>query len=285
MDGPVVTGTDGSAAAWAAVEWAAAEARLHGRPLRVVHALHVARYEHGLRVMPPPHDLLHQAGERILAGTLDRLRDAFPGLEVSRALSADMAAATLAEEAVRAFEVVVGHEGHGKVTDLVLGSVGLGASGHCPVVIVRGRAAHPCREIVVAVDPARDCSAELAYGFREASAHGALLRVLHVVALSHLLRSGSEAPAPPLADAWHAIRRVLAPWRGRYPAVRLRADVVQGIVVPALLGASLGADLLVVGLTPPQEQAVPGPRWTHRDLISRVHCPLALVSRRRDAGL
>ncbi|GAA2612920.1 universal stress protein [Actinomadura fulvescens] len=278
MDRPVVVGTDGSPSAWAAVEWAAADARARRVPLCIVHAMHVGRYVRGWPAVLPPRDLLRQAGERILTEAVAFVRDSYPGLSVSGALSPSSAPAALGERSQDAFEVVVGHPGHGRLADLMFGSVGLEASGHCPVVIVHGEPRPRCERIVVAVDLATDSSARLAYAFQTAAAYRCRLCALHVVPLSRVLDQPPEREAAPLLDgARDALQRSLAPWSVSFPSVRTQAEMVQGVVTSALIDASLEADLLVIGGPMPAESPAIEIRWSLRDLVSRAHCPLVLV--------
>ncbi|MEU6238968.1 universal stress protein, partial [Kitasatospora sp. NPDC047058] len=63
MDLPVTVGVDASAAALAAADWAAGEALLRGRPLRVLHALPLMPHllpSWTAGVVPSGHDLLQE---------------------------------------------------------------------------------------------------------------------------------------------------------------------------------------------------------------------------------
>jgi nucleotide-binding universal stress UspA family protein len=81
--GGIVVGVDGSTESLAAVDLAAREATLRGRPLRVVHGM-VQPY---LQVLAdpspdrPPESELHQHAERIVADTVARARNAAPTIE------------------------------------------------------------------------------------------------------------------------------------------------------------------------------------------------------------
>ncbi|WP_143737428.1 universal stress protein [Microbispora sp. GKU 823] len=63
---PVVVGTDGSAGATRAVEWAADHAGLRGLPLRVVHAAERLPYDAPRYPVPDSYDRLAPSGQQIL---------------------------------------------------------------------------------------------------------------------------------------------------------------------------------------------------------------------------
>ncbi|WP_433350682.1 universal stress protein [Micromonospora sp. CA-111912] len=140
-DGPVVVGVDGSAAARAAVEFAADEATTRGVALRAVHA-----YRHpasgGPGDMQP---LVYDEGqlrgeeERVLAAALVGLGDRRPAVRVERVLTRGRAAAALAEASHAAQLLVVGCRGRGELTGLLLGSVSHAVlhRADCPVAVVR----------------------------------------------------------------------------------------------------------------------------------------------------
>jgi nucleotide-binding universal stress UspA family protein len=81
----IAVGVDGSESAAAALRWAAAEARLRGARLRVVHAWNVPTIAHaGSGFVPPAsfEDDLGQAAETALGQWLDAAKADLEGLEV-----------------------------------------------------------------------------------------------------------------------------------------------------------------------------------------------------------
>lgn len=141
----IVVGVDGSPGARTALEWAAAEARLRGSRLRVVHAWHLPAAAYGSGGFVPPvginwEDDLEQAARAGLAQALDDTGALLDGIEVERHVDEGSAAVVLTEAAADADLLVVGSRGLGGFKELLLGSVGHQCAQHapCPVVIVRG---------------------------------------------------------------------------------------------------------------------------------------------------
>lgn len=142
----IVVGVDGSPQARAALEWAAAEARLRGAKLRVVHAWHLPAATYGSGGFVPPvgmewEDDLQAAARTGLDKAVDDASELLAGIDVERQLGEGPAAAVLTQAAEGADMLVVGSRGLGGFKELLLGSVGHQTAQHasCPVVIVRGR--------------------------------------------------------------------------------------------------------------------------------------------------
>jgi nucleotide-binding universal stress UspA family protein len=140
----IVVGVDGSEGAQAALEWAAAEARLRGARLRAVHAWHLPAAAYGSGGFVPPvgvtwEDDLEAAARTALDAMLDATSDQLAGIEVERHVGEGPAATVLIEAAGDADLLVVGSRGLGGFKELLLGSVGHQSAQHapCPVVIVR----------------------------------------------------------------------------------------------------------------------------------------------------
>jgi nucleotide-binding universal stress UspA family protein len=148
--GDVIVGVDGSAGGSAALLWAAAEARLRGTRLRVIHAWRfsypeVAGYGWGGSVEVLPRtgmSDLHRAAEGLLDVAAAHL--ASEGVDVDLECEAieGAPAEVLVGAAREADLLVVGSRGHGGFVGLLLGSVSQQCAHHapCPVVIVHARA-------------------------------------------------------------------------------------------------------------------------------------------------
>lgn len=141
----VVVGVDGSPGARAALEWAAAEARLRGARLRAVHAWHLPAAAYGSGGFVPPvgmtwEDDLEEAAKAGLEKTLDEAAATLSGIEVEHRVCEGSAAVVLTEAAEDADLLVIGSRGLGGFKELLLGSVGhqCAQRSPCPVVIVRG---------------------------------------------------------------------------------------------------------------------------------------------------
>ncbi|TDC93868.1 universal stress protein [Actinomadura sp. 7K507] len=241
--GGVVVGYDRSESSEAAVRWAAAEARLRGVPLTVVHAWDLFPAVGPYSV--PADDLL-AAGEHIVAEGGAHAREETG--DVHTVIGRGGATTVLMEAAAGADLVVVGSRGRGGFAGLVLGSTAASLASHAPapVVVVRD---HPAEgPVVVGVDGSPASLEALGLAFAEAALRGA-----DVVALAAWPREVEVGPAP-LVDAeslrefaGERLARLVAPWSEKYPGLRVRTAVLTGEPREVLLDAAVDAGLLVVG--------------------------------------
>lgn len=134
---PVVVGIDGSSASETALRWAAAEARLRGATLRVVHAWHVppTGFASGVDI----YDLIERAARQVLDQALTD--PALTGLELEGLLECMGAAQSLMKHARDASLVVTGTRGLGRFGRVVLGSTTRQLAHHatCPVAVIPQR--------------------------------------------------------------------------------------------------------------------------------------------------
>src|SRR5690625_2491906 len=120
--GAVVVGTDGSASARRAVDWAVAEAVRRDAPMLIVY---VAEWPGmGFPGVPPvtERELLAR-GEELIAEERARVREQSPNAQVSGVATAGDASVVLVQASHRASLVVVGARGLGPFTGLLLGTV------------------------------------------------------------------------------------------------------------------------------------------------------------------
>lgn len=136
MSGIVVVGVDGSEGSQRALRWAAAEARLRGAPLRVVHVWSYADQPGG--TFDPAYG--DDDARRLVDDALAALGDDAAGLTVERVAVCDLPARGLLDAAAGADLLVVGSRGLGGFQGLLLGSVGQQVAHHAriPVVVVPG---------------------------------------------------------------------------------------------------------------------------------------------------
>lgn len=292
---PIVVGTDGSPHAEVAVAWAADEAARRQRPLHIVHA--VERWPYDIPFTSPPgiRDSLTQHGNAILAAAEPIVHQRRPELTVTTELVMETAPFALRELSRRAFEVVLGHRGLGGFASLLLGSTGLNVAGYAtgPVVIVRGEtetetdtdtetdtgvgAGHG--EVVVGVDLYADNTAMLDYAFGAASVRGARLRAVHAFQLAeNLFAAGDIDEIEQIERGQHTrMIEILAPWRERFPQVKVSEEVIGQHPVTALSAASRKADLLVVAACGhgALQGAVLGS--VSHGAIHHAHCPVAVI--------
>ncbi|MFF8596317.1 universal stress protein [Streptomyces sp. NPDC015220] len=296
MDHPVVAGVDGSEPSLAAVDWAAREAASRGVALRLVHASPPLP---DAAVPGPAADRLRRMGAHLLQRVAAGLGDRHPDVEVRGVQADGDPAQALLAAAREAGLLVVGARGTGGFDALAVGWVALrvAAAAPCPVVMVPARPGGACAEgahtprdsqVVWGVDAHRPVSETAAFAFSAAEAHGADLRAVHAWTLP------AEAVSPQTLvvteedrATWEdqevlRLSDALLPWRERHPGVTVRTDVVLLHPAQALLHASRGAALLVVGrrTDPPAgaDRAVPhalGP-VTHA-VLHHARCPVAVV--------
>jgi nucleotide-binding universal stress UspA family protein len=268
MRSPIVAGADGSPSADRAVEWAAAEAALRGRPLHIVCAVQPA-------YCPEAADLLADVGERVLAAAAGLAAKAVPDLTATTELMFGPPAHALRERSEDAWEIVVGHRGLGGFTGLLLGSTGLKVAGHtaCPAVVVRGGAGTDRDEVVAGLD-LREEDGVLAYAFETAAARCAWLRVVHAW---DILDDGASPGTvrQALTVAQERLAAAVEPWRSRCPDVRVVEETPPGHPVEELVERSVRAALLVVG----SHRHGIGPQISSvaHGVIHHADCPVAVL--------
>jgi nucleotide-binding universal stress UspA family protein len=259
--GPIVVGVDGSEPSRIALEWAAREAALRQRPLRILHAFLWPATDAYLGPSPagPPDGGLRNLAEELLADAATQARSAAPGIEVSTELAVCAPAARLVEESREAAMIVVGSRGLGGFSGLVLGSVGVQVSthAHCPVVVVReggpGEVLGPVAgQVVAGVDGSAATEATLRFAFEAASMRGAGLTVMH--AWTAPISTGPSDVLPLVYDVdavnedeGRLLAEVLAGWQEKYPDVPVRRLLLHRPPAKELMRLSHGAQMLVLG--------------------------------------
>ena len=250
----VVVGFDQSPQAAEALHVAAEEAVRRHRPLHVVHAIGVRAYEEIFPegAIPVNSAPWQAAAEQQVAEHADRLRSAWPGLEITTCVRTSSPTVLLLQEARNAELLVVGARGDGGFPALTIGSVGAQVAAHalCPVLVARPGAGR-MDPVVVGVDGSASCERAIAFAYDEADARGVPLIALHTY-----LPWAYDADAEVAADvaeaaggaAEHAlVSEALAGWREKYPDVETRTVVRLQHPATGLVDAGAGAQLLVVG--------------------------------------
>jgi len=256
--GRIVVGVDGSAHARQALRFALAEAALRGARVVVVGSWAVPPLAATGVGMIPAFDLLRaelgDSASEVLARELAEVPDAAAGVEVEQHVAQGDAAGVLVEAAAGAELLVVGSRGRGGVTGTVLGSVSRACLHHapCPVAVVHDAGPTERSRIVVGVDGSPGASAALEWACAEAR-----LRDVGVYAVCAYdepwgiasLGMSSAAAVAELrtalaADAEGALEAAQA---AAAEGVGVTGEAVQGAAGPALVSASDGSALLVVG--------------------------------------
>lgn len=259
-DGAIVVGYDGSSGADAALDFAVESARLSGLPVEVVHAWlpsppagRFAGYS-GAWV-----EDLRTSGQAVLSTALDRARTSGVA-DVRGTLVEGTASALLLEAAGDARMLVVGSRGLGGFGGLLLGSTSSQVATHatCPVVVVRppdpqSEGGAEAGRIVVGVDGSESSTDAIAFAMEQASLRRVGLTALLAWDIPYQNVPGRLGAVPPDVlqtehdNAAALLAESLAGWQERFPDVDVRSEVVSQHPAQALIAASAGATLLVVG--------------------------------------
>ncbi|MFF3464181.1 universal stress protein [Streptomyces sp. NPDC001984] len=255
-DLPIVVGVDGSEPSLWAVDWAADEAALRGVPLRLVYARLWERYE-GTSLAQ---DLTRQNGEvtaeDVIETAAQRARLRAPDVKISTAVLPEEPEYSLVHESRSAAAVVLGSRGRSSMAEALLGSVSVTVAGHahCPVIVLRGSHDNQARagrrgRIAVGVGEKPVHSAAVRFALDEARLRHVPLDAVRAwrapahESTDHPLMAGEPARLHE-EQAAEELEEVL---RDAPDDVEVRRRSVEGPARRALLDASAGADLLVVG--------------------------------------
>jgi nucleotide-binding universal stress UspA family protein len=222
-----------------------------------------------------------------LAAALTRSDEVAPGLPVDTGLLSGPPAVALAAAARDASMLVVGARGIGGFTAMVLGSVSRYVAAHaaCPVIVVRQDTLAVHREIAVGIRETENGTAALAFAFEEAALRDADLVAVHALSW---LPSVLHVPGPKggtrqaaqeevLAEAASQLAGMLSGWRDKYPAVRVRHDVVRGHPAQVLASYSARADLVVLGRHGGPTPGSAGVGSVQHAVLNHAHGPVAIV--------
>jgi nucleotide-binding universal stress UspA family protein len=252
MSDPIVVGVDGSESALTAVRWAAEEAARRKAPLKLVHAflLPTRGYPDMVVTGHEVRQAFEQQGSQWLEEAARTARDVVPEVETS--VVVERPAVALIAESGNARLVVLGSQGLGAVSGLLVGSVAVAVAQHgkCPVVVIHEEVpgAGP---VVVGVDGSPASEEAIRFAFEEASLRDATLTAL--IAWTDLLVENPYATRLRLdrdeveVQQRELLAERLAGWRQQYPDVVVERVVVRERPVRALLDAARNAQLLVVG--------------------------------------
>ncbi|MFD2092101.1 universal stress protein [Blastococcus deserti] len=293
---PLVVGVTADGSSAAAVEWAATAAAAQQRRLRIVHSFPAPLVLDPLGVVPAADSLPVQlaAATRLLDAELARARSIAPGVDASAYGVRGSPRRVLLRESRDAHLLVLGSRRRPRpgVPRLVPGSVRLRvtASAGCPVVVIRPSGdAVPERalprvvlsRVIVGIDGLPHSDGAVGFAFRTAFERGLPLTALHAWAAD--CPADLEAVTAPLvtteAAAYALVDGAVAGWRQVYPEVRLCTAVVRRDPCSALIGASAGAALVVVGARGRRARLGPLVRSVSRALLEGAAGPVAVVRR------
>jgi nucleotide-binding universal stress UspA family protein len=236
----VIVGYDGSRRGERVIRWAVTEAKLRRIALTICHAWH---FDYPISQMDPEWlGIVKRMAEHVLDHGVFHARAAAPTLKINKSLLPAPAAPALLHEADDAELIVLGSRGNGEPAGST--AVQVAAMADCPVVVLRDVEPADGR-IIVGVDGSPGSDAALAFAFEEAA-----LRDWRVHAV-HGCREREIGPDTDVEDLKRAagvmLERSVAPWREKYPHVAAWTHLVLEPPREALIEASAGAEMLVVG--------------------------------------
>ncbi|MEO3863292.1 universal stress protein [Acrocarpospora sp. B8E8] len=281
MKDVIVVGVDGSPVSLAAVEWATDDAVRARVPLRIVFVLD--RYPYEIAKFPNPDldDQLARNAARILDKAEQTARARHQGIAVTTKVIEGRPAEALREQAAGAAELVVGTRGMGGFAGAVVGSVSMHVAGHAPgpVVVVRRLPEVSHGEVVVGLDDSPACQPALAYAFEQARLRGCAVRALHAWQVPvHAFAPEISYDMDEIRTAQYAVAAgQLDRWREEYPDVKVIEDIRCAHPVEALVEASSGADLLVVGSHGHGAIGSVLLGSVSRGVLRHAQCPVAVV--------
>jgi nucleotide-binding universal stress UspA family protein len=251
--GPIVVGIDGTEHSDRAVRYAVAEARRRQAPLTLVNAVHETA---PMAAMLPLYSVeaFVEVGQRLVDDAEKLARDIDPTVEVGTSVKGGSRVGVLVDAGEHASLIVLGHRSrHGAGRVLASSTTsGVAARSHCPVVSVPDSwtGEDTLGRVVVGVDESEASHDALSVAFAEARRRAATLVVLHAwrlpSAYDDIAWSRGEVEDW-MRTAGEEMDKTLAPFRDAFPDVAVEVDLRHEYAGPAMLSATEGADLIVVG--------------------------------------
>jgi len=275
-----------------ALDWALAEAVLRCAPVTVCHVRHrpYASVVGGSWVDDGP----RKTAELVLAEGSRHAGEQAPTVQVRAELFTGSPAHRLIEATADAALLVVGARGAGGFRDLLLGSVSAQVTRHadCPVVVVRNGGAGDVAardvgdpdgaagRIVVGVDGSAGSEAAVAFAFAEAARRRVAVCAIHAFDAA-AVQTVAYLPEDELnrlrLAAEDTLGSLLAPQADKYPDLEISFELVHATPAPALIAASGGAELLVVGARGHGGFATLSLGSTSHTVLYDAGCPVAVV--------
>lgn len=265
------------------VDWAAAEASVRGLPLRLVHLSGSAiPVDPRGRLSAPPRPP-HTEADQVFAAVSTQVRAVDPDLAVATAVVPGPARQGLLLESVTAGLLVVGAPSVLAMGRLLSGRalLRLAAAAACPVTVVRSlpvaTGPRPGPRVVVGIDGTPGSDAALGHAFRAARRRDLPVTVVHAWTADPpadlegvcACRVATESAARGL------VARTLARWREEFSDVPVSTVVRWADAAAALVAASDGAALVVLGA--PGRRRLTGVGSVGRRVLAGVSAPIVIV--------
>ena len=281
----IVVGIDGSPASRNALDWALEQARLDGRSITLVHAVHPLT---PVLLEPDAPDvaaahrkaLLHK-GRELLERAHHEAEGALAGTVLHEVVRVGDPKEVLPEMSAIAELVVVGSRGRGPLRSLLLGStaVALVRRARCPVVIHRKDPVPLSRRgIAVGVDDSHEAWRVLDFAFAQAQLHGEPLTVVHAQHFRPTSPTDDPYAEPSWADGDHLdVPAAIEDRRRQYPDVVVSSVIRHGTPGGLLVDLAAEVRLLVVGIHRRGRAAELTFGATAVWLVEHASCPVAAV--------
>lgn len=270
---PILMAYDGSADADTALQWASREAVMRGLPLRVVLVDETAVEPLGMTAAAAERVDLAQAelvmkDSGVLNGTTERL-SGFP-------------VPTLLELAPESSMIVLGSQGHGRFSEIGVGSVArhLAAHAACPVIAVRAAASPASTRIVVGLDGSPTSAAALKFACERAELTGEGVVAIHGWKMGRRpARVDGQAAtiADSVDDRELLLAESIAGIRDSHPDVVILTEAIPVAPAQVLVDASATASLVVVGSRGRGVFKGMLLGSVSQDVLHRAQCPVAIV--------
>ncbi len=290
--GSILVGIDGSESSARAVLWADEQARLERHPLVLVYAVDPARSlfasEYGIGTVQFM-DAVEAGSRELLETTRAAIgREPDDGPEIRTLLELADPRQALLDLSGEASMIVVGSRGRGPVRSLLLGSVSIAVAQHarCPVVVMRpphNEAGHSDvghGGIVVGLSGFQPLTSAAEFAFRQASLRSLPLTVVHgfwdpMLGYTDGPPQGMEMPA--YEDEAQSVLKAVAGMTEKFPDVSVSYHVADGLPDDALLAASKGADMVVVGARHKSSFFSKLEGEVSRTVTEHAHCAVAVI--------
>lgn len=294
-DHPLVTVAVDDRRVFHAVEWAAAEAAARRGSLRVIHpsrpAVRPSRFETASRFLLAQREAI----ELVLHEAVARAHRVAPGLEVSTRRIDGSVEQALSHQAFCGGVLVLGGPDRplGRFVFGRAASVAAAVRASCPLVVVRpdglshddGAGPRTAARVVLALDRMSTCAKAITFAFRAAHQRGIPLTVLHVVPPDPPAdMEGAEIVAEALqhrserADgARRALMDLVVGWRAAFPEVTATPVILWGDPGRAVVEASQGSALVVLGSRGHRRRMTSTLGPVHRAVLRSARCPVAVI--------
>ncbi|MGK3941011.1 universal stress protein [Streptomyces caeruleatus] len=286
MQPAITVGLDGSPESLAAARWAADEAESRGLTLRLLHAwpLLAPQPAHGTAEVDQ-----NYWSKRLVHTAQKELQARHPGLTVLGNLVPEDAQEALIKAASESEMLVLGSRGMETVESYFMGDISMPvvARAERPVVLVRaeptaeGPPSATAAPVVVALQLHDSAEELLDFAFHTAAARGVPLLAVHGRSVPLHARTpwgaDHEVAEEMTREAHKELRGALRPWHEKYPQVEVADSVRLASPAKAVVQASEGAALLVVGRHAHRHGVTPHLGHVAHAALHHARCPVAVV--------